>query len=43
MEIVKPSAELMDGLSKVGETMLDEWLKSAGADGKQIIDTYRAQ
>ncbi|NLC35111.1 MAG: TRAP transporter substrate-binding protein [Alcaligenaceae bacterium] len=43
MEIVTPSAELMDGLNKVGETMLDEWLKSAGADGQQIIDTYRAQ
>lgn len=43
MEIVKPSAELMSGLDKVGQTMLSEWLEKAGADGKQIIDTYRAQ
>ncbi|HLV28342.1 MAG TPA: TRAP transporter substrate-binding protein [Burkholderiaceae bacterium] len=43
MEIVKPSAELMTGLDKVGQTMLSEWLEKAGADGKQVIDTYRAQ
>jgi len=43
MEIVKPSKELMDGLNKVGETMLAEWLDKAGADGKQVIDAYRAQ
>lgn len=43
MEIVKPSAELMNGLDKVGQTMLAEWLEKAGADGKQVIDTYRAK
>lgn len=43
MEIVKPSPELMEGLDKVGDTMLDEWLQKAGSDGKQIIDAYRAQ
>src|SRR5690606_16788387 len=43
MDIVKPSDELMSGLSKVGETMLNEWLEKAGADGKQVIDAYRAQ
>lgn len=43
MEIVKPSAELMAGLDKVGQTMLAEWLQKAGADGKQAIDAYRAQ
>lgn len=43
MQIVKPSAELMDGLSKVGETMLAEWLEKAGADGKQVIDAYQAK
>jgi len=43
MEIVKPSEELMAGLDKVGDTMLEEWLKRAGDDGKQIIDAYRAQ
>lgn len=43
MEIVKPSDELMEGLNKVGETMLAEWLEKAGDDGKQVIDAYRAQ
>lgn len=43
MEIVKPSPELMNGLDKVGQTMLSEWLDKAGADGKQVIDGYRAQ
>src|SRR5690606_5879686 len=33
MEIVKPSEELMAGLDKVGDTMLEEWLKRAGDDG----------
>lgn len=42
MEIITPSAELMSGLSKVGETMLGEWLEKAGDDGKQVIDAYRA-
>lgn len=43
MDIVKPSDTLMEGLNKVGETMLEEWLKQSGADGKQVIDAYRAQ
>lgn len=43
MEIIKPSEELMAGLNKVGETMLDEWLKSAGEDGQKVIKAYRAQ
>ncbi len=42
MEIVKPSDALMQGLDKVGETMLAEWLERAGPDGKQVIDAYRA-
>jgi TRAP-type C4-dicarboxylate transport system substrate-binding protein len=28
-------------LQKIGETMTEEWLASAGADGKAIIDAYR--
>lgn len=43
LQIVEPSAELMAGLDKVGEVMLEDWLKQAGADGKQVIDAYRAQ
>lgn len=43
MQIIKPSPELMKGLDKVGQTMLAEWLEKAGADGKQVIDAYRAK
>src|SRR5690554_145910 len=42
MEIIKPSAELMSGLDKVGDTMLTEWIERSGSDGKQVIDAYRA-
>ncbi|NYT86113.1 TRAP transporter substrate-binding protein [Pollutimonas harenae] len=42
MEIIKPSAELMSGLDKVGDTMLTEWIKRAGPDGQQVIDKFQA-
>jgi TRAP-type C4-dicarboxylate transport system substrate-binding protein len=42
MEIIKPSPELMQGLDKVGSTMLEEWVKRAGPEGQQVIDSYRA-
>lgn len=35
-----PSQEIQDGLNKIGETMIEEWLKSAGPEGKAIIDAY---
>jgi len=41
MRIITPSAQLMAGLSKVGATMFEEWLKKAGADGRAISDAYR--
>ena len=42
MEIIKPSDELMQGMSKVGETMLTEWVERAGPDGKAVIESFRA-
>lgn len=41
MNIIEPSDALMTELGKVGDTMVQEWLVSAGADGQAIIDTYR--
>ena len=35
------SDEVRDGLNKIGETMTEDWIKSAGTDGKAIIDAYR--
>ncbi|WP_427185255.1 TRAP transporter substrate-binding protein [Bordetella bronchialis] len=41
MAIVAPSDELKQGLQKVGEQMIAEWVKSAGADGQAMIDAYK--
>ena len=42
MTIDKPSEQLTADLRKVGNVMLAEWIRKAGADGKQVIDQYRA-
>ncbi|MDP3650068.1 MAG: TRAP transporter substrate-binding protein [Rhodoferax sp.] len=36
-----PPDDIYDGLNKIGVTMTEEWLKSAGPEGKAIIDAYR--
>jgi TRAP-type C4-dicarboxylate transport system substrate-binding protein len=41
MQILNPSDQLKADLKKVGETMLGDWLKKAGADGKALIDAFR--
>lgn len=41
MQVLPPSAQLKADLTKVGDTMLKEWLDKSGAEGKAIIDTYR--
>jgi TRAP-type C4-dicarboxylate transport system substrate-binding protein len=40
MKVAPPSDAISGELRKIGETMTAEWLKTAGADGKQIIDAY---
>lgn len=40
MNIVTPSAELMDGLKKVGDTMLADWKEAAGKDGEALLQGY---
>jgi TRAP-type C4-dicarboxylate transport system substrate-binding protein len=42
MEIVEPSAQLKADLTKVGDTVIQEWTAKAGDEGKQILDAYRA-
>ncbi len=39
--IAQPSESVKAALQKIGDTMTEEWLASAGADGKAIIDAYR--
>lgn len=41
MKVEPPSPVLKADLKKVGETMISEWLKSAGADGQTVLDAYR--
>lgn len=40
--IVQPSEALTTSMKNIGQTMTDEWLEQTGADGKAIIDAYRA-
>ncbi len=39
--VAAPSESVRLALQKIGEQMTAEWLASAGADGKAIIDAYR--
>jgi TRAP-type C4-dicarboxylate transport system substrate-binding protein len=41
MAVRKPSAQLAADLKKVGDTMLQDWLKKAGPDGQAVVDAYR--
>ncbi len=41
VQIVTPSAALMDGLKKVGNEMLIDWEKTAGAEGAALLKAYR--
>ena len=41
MVIAEPSAALKAEFAKIGATMTEEWVKTAGADGKAIVDAYR--
>ena len=41
MTVAPPSAQLKSDFQKIGQTMTEEWIKTAGADGKAIVDAYR--
>lgn len=41
MTVQPPSPLLKTDMLKVGKIMVDEWAKSAGDDGKAILDAYR--
>ena len=41
MTIVKPAPQLTSDLKKVGDTMLQDWLKKAGPEGQSAVDAYR--
>ena len=41
MTVYEPNAAFKAELTKMGDTMLAEWLQKAGADGQAIITAYR--
>ncbi len=41
MNVAPPSAQLKADFQKIGQTMTQEWLKNAGADGKAIVEAFR--
>jgi TRAP-type C4-dicarboxylate transport system substrate-binding protein len=41
MKVLQPSPELKAGLQKIGEQLMQDWLKKAGADGQAIVDAYK--
>jgi len=41
MQVLPVPPQLQSELEEVGQTMLAEWLKSAGPDGQAIVDAYR--
>ena len=41
MTVVTPAPQLMTDMKKIGDEMLVDWSKQAGADGQKIIDAYR--
>ena len=41
MTIHKPSAQLTADMKKLGEILLQDWLKKAGSDGQAVIDAFR--
>ncbi len=41
MQILQPSAQLKSDMKKVGDTLLTEWLKTAGDEGKALVDAFR--
>ncbi|WP_420993913.1 TRAP transporter substrate-binding protein [Cupriavidus sp. 30B13] len=41
MTVQPPSPQLKQDMQKVGQVMVDEWAKSAGDDGKAILEAYK--
>jgi TRAP-type C4-dicarboxylate transport system substrate-binding protein len=41
MMVAPPSKQLNADFKKIGDTMTAEWLDTAGADGKAVVDAYR--
>jgi TRAP-type C4-dicarboxylate transport system substrate-binding protein len=43
MTVHQPDAGMKAAFAKVGDQILAEWLKAAGADGEAIVKRYRGK
>jgi hypothetical protein len=43
MNVIEPDAAMKAAFLRVGEIMLVEWQKTAGADGEALIKAYRGK
>ncbi len=41
MNIATPSPQLMSDMKKIGDVMVEDWLKKAGPEGKAIVDAFK--
>ena len=41
MKVEAPSAQLKADMKKVGDAMIADWVKQAGADGQAVLDAFR--
>ena len=42
MTVGPANDSLKNELKEIGQTMSDEWMESAGAEGKAIVDAFKA-
>ncbi|MFP8967042.1 TRAP transporter substrate-binding protein [Pokkaliibacter sp. CJK22405] len=42
LKVETPPAAITEGFKKVGDELLQDWLKKSGDEGKAVIDAYRA-
>jgi TRAP-type transport system periplasmic protein len=43
MIVDPPPAKMMAEFKEIGDVMTQEWLKTAGPDGKKILDEFHAK
>jgi TRAP-type C4-dicarboxylate transport system substrate-binding protein len=41
MQVVPPSPELKSGLEKIGQQLIEDWKKRAGAKGDEVLQAYK--
>ncbi|MCD6681281.1 MAG: TRAP transporter substrate-binding protein [Burkholderiaceae bacterium] len=41
MQVLPPTPKMVSEFEKVGEVLVDDWVKQAGPEGKAILDAYR--